>query len=364
MNSILELQKELLSPPGDTIQETIENIGMSQVELAERMGRSKEKLNDIIKGREPITMKTAILLDRVLGIPVSFWMEREREYRIELANIEQQEFLAQGIDWLKQFPVSVLRNMGFLPDTKNQTDLVDALLRFFGVASPVQWQNIYLEEAVGAAFKISLANTQSPHAISAWLRIGELKTSAQNLPEFDKIGFTNTLDDIKSLVINQPEDFKDQLQLLCAKCGVAIVYTSCLPKAPISGATWWKGKNPIIQLSGRYKSNDSFWFAFYHEAAHIIKHGKKEIFLEDLQGTPVDEEKEKEADLFAQKYLFPASGFERLALIKPINDHLIMAFAAKYDTHPAIIVGQLQHSKVIGYQQFNHFKVPIDLVGN
>ena len=49
MNSDLKLQKELLSPPGDTIQETIDAIGMSQAELAERIGRPKEKLNDIIK---------------------------------------------------------------------------------------------------------------------------------------------------------------------------------------------------------------------------------------------------------------------------------------------------------------------------
>ena len=62
MGSDLQIQKEILSPPGDTIQETIDFIGMSQAELAERIGRPKEKLNDIIKGREPITLKTAILL--------------------------------------------------------------------------------------------------------------------------------------------------------------------------------------------------------------------------------------------------------------------------------------------------------------
>jgi len=47
---------------------------MSQVELAERMGRPKEKINDIIKGREPITMATAFKLEKVLGIPASFWL--------------------------------------------------------------------------------------------------------------------------------------------------------------------------------------------------------------------------------------------------------------------------------------------------
>lgn len=361
MNSDLKLQKEILSPPGDTIQETIDTIGMSQAELAERMGRPKEKLNDIIKGREPITMKTAILLDRVLGIPVSFWMEREREYRIELSQIEQQEFLESCFDWLNMFPVRELKKMNWLPDVPDKAAIADALLRFFGIASPQQWEDIYLKEAVATAFKISLANTQSPHAISAWIRIGEHKSATQKLPEFDKSAFTSALDEIMDLVIYQPEDFKDQLQQICAHCGVAVLYTPCLPKAPISGATWWKGKNPIIQLTGRYKTNDSFWFAFYHEAAHILKHGKKEIFLEDLQGSPMDEAKEDEANQFAQKYLFPKVAFDGLTELFKISDEDILAFARHYKTHPAIIVGQLQHSGILGYHQGTHFKVQINL---
>lgn len=36
-------------------------------------------------------------------------------------------------------------------------------------------------------------------------------------------------------------------------------------------------------------------------------------------------------------------------------------YAARFETHPAIIVGQLQHAGLIAYQQFNQFKVPINL---
>ena len=89
MNSDFKLHKELLTPPGDTIQETIDIIGMSHAELAERMGWSIKKVNNLIKGNEPITQNTAILLEQVLGISVSFWMARENEYRMELANIKQ-----------------------------------------------------------------------------------------------------------------------------------------------------------------------------------------------------------------------------------------------------------------------------------
>ncbi len=362
MGSDLQIQKEILSPPGDTIQETIDFIGMSQAELAERIGRPKEKLNDIIKGREPITLKTAILLERVLGIPIGFWMERERKYREEVARIEQQEFLERGIDWLDMFPVRELKKEGWLPDTRDKAELVDSLLKFFGIASPKQWEDIYISESVSVAFKVSLANTQSPHAISAWMRIGEHKSVKNKLPEFDKIAFKDALDDIKKLVIEQPDDYKERLQKICAKCGVAVIYTPCLPKAPISGATWWKGRNPIIQLSGRYKTNDSFWFAFYHEAGHILKHGKKEIFLEELEGSPIDKQKEEEANRFAQKYLFPESVLNSLIEKSQISEDDIIAYARKYETHPAIIIGQLQHNHIIKYSDGNNFKVSINLI--
>ena len=88
MNANLILAKELLSPPGDTIQETIDAMGMRQNELAERMGKAENKINDIIKGKEPISVDTALKLEQVLGIPAKFWLTRETNYREELARIE------------------------------------------------------------------------------------------------------------------------------------------------------------------------------------------------------------------------------------------------------------------------------------
>ncbi|MDA3865837.1 MAG: ImmA/IrrE family metallo-endopeptidase, partial [Salinivirgaceae bacterium] len=164
----------------------------------------------------------------------------------------------------------------------------------------------------------------------------------------------------KLIVKNQPKDFPQQLQKKCATAGVAVLYTQGLPKAPISGATWWKGGNPIIQLSGRYKTNDQFWFAFFHEAAHILKHGKRAVFLENVKGTPSDTEKEKEADQFAQKMLFPPNVLRSISKIKPITESIILDFAKKHDTHPGIIVGQLQHEKIISFKQMNHLKITFD----
>lgn len=309
MSTTLEIAKSLLSPPGDTIQEHIDFIGMSQAELAERMGRPKEKINDVIKGREPISTATAFQLEKVLGIAASFWLNRENTYRKELYELQQREELEKEIGWLDAFPINEMRKLGCLPNTKEKHLLVDKLLKFFSVASADEWKRIYVDEQVSVAFKISLAHTQSPHAISAWLRQGELQAIEIEVAEFDKKKFKEALTAMKELAFLMPKDFSQQLQNMCASCGVALVFTQNLPKAPISGAARWFHNKPIIQMADRFKTNDHFWFTFFHEAAHIILHGKKDVFLENVEGTEIDQEKEEEANAFAAKLLLTENRF-------------------------------------------------------
>ncbi len=75
-------------PPGETLFENLDAIGMSQVELAERTGRPKKTINEIIKGKAAITPETALQFERVLGIPAGFWNNLERNYQETLARIK------------------------------------------------------------------------------------------------------------------------------------------------------------------------------------------------------------------------------------------------------------------------------------
>lgn len=361
MVSTIEAARSLLSPPGDTIQEHIDFIGMSQAELAERMGRPKEKINDIIKGREPITTATAFQLEKVLGIPASFWLNRENTYRKELYELDQQQAFENEIDWLREFPVNEMRKLGWLPNTTQKHVLVDSLLKFFSVASRDEWKRIYMDKEVSVAFRISLAHTQSPHAISAWLRKGEIQAEEIDISDFDKKKFKEALTDIKELAFLMPENFIQQLQRICATCGVALVFTPRLPKAPISGATRWYHDKPIIQLSGRSKTNDHFWFTFFHEAAHIILHGKKDIFLENVEGTEIDHEKEEEANAFAEKTLLTENELQKIISTGPLTENRIQEFAKEFRTPTGVIVGRLQRLGHIPFNVWNGCKTKVDL---
>jgi HTH-type transcriptional regulator/antitoxin HigA len=361
MATKLEIAKSLLSPPGDTIQEHIDFIGMSQAELAERMGRPKEKINDIIKGREPITTATAFQLEKVLGIPASFWLNREKTFRKELYELQQQEELEKEKDWLGAFPVNEMRKFGWLPDTREKHVLVDSLLKFFGVATSDEWQHCYINNFTLPLYRKSDVHAQSPYAISAWLRKGEIQAKEIEVAEFDKKKFKVALAEIKELAFLMPDDFTQQLQSMCAKCGVAVVFTQNLPKAPISGATRWFHNKPIIQLSGRFRTNDHFWFTFFHEIAHIILHGKKDIFLENVERTEVDQEKEKEANAFAAKMLIDEKDWKEIKNNLPLMPLQIKQFSKKIRVAPGIIVGRLQHEDLVSKAFGNELKTKIEL---
>lgn len=358
----LEAKKALLTCPGDTIQETIDYLRMSQVELAERMGRSKEKLNELINGKAPITKETAAKLEYVLGIPANTWMELERQYQEEILSIEKMEFLQSCIDWVKRFPLKKMKELFLLPDTNDKPALVDAMLRFFRVASPTEWNNIYRKSLL--AFKIDAKHTAEPEAISVWLRLGEIQSGKVVIKNFDKKQFKERLAEAQTIAFEHPSNWQDQLQSICADCGIALVYTPCITKAPIYGATRWirNGSLPLIQVTDRQKFNNAFWFTFFHECAHIILHGKKEIFLEGLDNISQDQDKETQADDFAAKLLIKENQLKQILEEEEITTEVIKTYSEKFRIHPGIIVSQLQRHGEISYKdaRMNSLKQRVD----
>lgn len=77
---------DYVSPPGETLLETLEMLGMPQAELAEHTGLLKETINEIMIGKTAITRETALQLELVLGVPATFWLSRESQYRAFLAS--------------------------------------------------------------------------------------------------------------------------------------------------------------------------------------------------------------------------------------------------------------------------------------
>lgn len=360
MNQALQDERELLSKPGEAILETLEHLKMSQSELATRLGKTTSKINDIISAKEPISITTALLLEKVLGIDATFWNNRERQYREKLSRIEELEMFETSVSWLKLQPHKQLYDYGYLKTKSVGPEMVAECLQFYGIASPLQWTSLYVEKATGVMYRKSPAHQIVLGSIAAWLRIGEIEKQKLILPEFNKEIFKECFPSILSLVKKHPEDFAQKLKSICANAGVAIIYTACFPGAPLSGAARWIGGNPLIQLTDRYKTNDQFWFTFFHEAGHILLHGKKELFLEEFEGYEFNDGKEEEANQFAANQLLPAVFLNDLNENK-ITENDIRLVARKYQTHPGIVLGRLRRLKKIPFNFQNNLFAKINL---
>src|SRR2546425_11399582 len=95
---------DTVSAPGETLEEVLSTRGMSQAELAERTGRPTKTINEIVKGKAAITPETALQFELVLGVPASFWNNREQKYREALARKKESDSLATQVSWVEKMP--------------------------------------------------------------------------------------------------------------------------------------------------------------------------------------------------------------------------------------------------------------------
>lgn len=364
MATINQYFPQVVFHPGDTLEEKLQEMGMGPKEFAIRTGKPEKTIIAVIKGESSITADMAIKFESVTKIPAHFWMNSQRLYDEFVAREKRNEIIKLAIAWARQFPLLEMIKKDWLPACKTIEDKTLELLSFFSVSEPEAWEDYYLKQELKVAFSISLAHTNEPYAISAWLRKGELQAAELPAGIYSEKSFKELLPELKSLMANQPDDYLKQLQEKCLKSGVKVVYTSCLPKAPINGSTRWLNDTPLIQLSGRYKRNDNFWFAFFHEAGHILLHGKKDIFLEDIEYPDKETKKEIEADNFAIRWTLTEAQEKEVMAAQTFNDNTIRQFALKFNTHPAIIIGRLQHKKLIPYTMGRDLLVPVDIKNN
>ena len=345
-----EYAPDVVSPPGATLQDVLDERGMTQSELAARMSRPKKTISEIVSGKEAVTPRTAIQLERVLGIPADFWMRREALYREHQARAEEAAQLASATRWVSIFPLRDMARLGWIAKRKEPVEQARELLGFFGIAAPAQWKAVF-----AAAFRQSKAFEVDNGALSAWLRRGELVAREVGCEPFDAVRFREALAEIRRLTMDSPEAFVPVLTARCAAAGVAIAFVPELPKTRVSGATrWLSPKKALIQLSLRHKSDDHLWFTFFHEAAHILLHGKKAVFVEADHD---DSEQEQEADRFAADALVPADAVRRLRERTTLTEQAIIDAAKRVGIAPGIVLGRLQHERVVPFSRFNNLKV-------
>ena len=347
-------QPDYVVAPGATLKEAIDAKGISQAQLAQRASLTEKTISQIINGIAPISHDTAGKLELVTGVPATFWNRRELGYREALARRNELTAMAKEKAWLKKIPLTELVARGFIEPSEDPGTLVHRALRFFGVGSVGAWQQSLL--TASAYYRSNKATTKYPGLVAAWLRMGELQAESIDCASFNEKEFRRLLqNEIRELTTTSARVWHKKLPELCAQAGVAAVLTKEIPNAAISGAARWLSKKDmaLIQFSLKFKTDDQMWFSFYHEAGHILLHGKRNMYVD--YGVNDDSEEELEANTFARDLLIPPQYIPQLPHLRN-NKARIRRFAASLGISPGIVVGRLQYDKLIPRSHCNDLK--------
>lgn len=358
------IQPTAVPHAGEVIADYLLFHGWAQRDLARRTGLTPKTISEICNGKAPVTAPTALALEKVLQRPAHFWLNLQRQFDEAEARHYYLAKSAEWSDWARKFPLKEMRKFRFLKTGQSE---VDTLLNFLGVSSPESWSAVW--SASDVAYRQTRKFTTSVESISAWVRETELVAAELQTADFNEQLLRASIEELRHLTTTRADKVMDPIQQICAAAGVAVVWVPELPHCAISGcARWLSDKKAVVALTLRYKTDDQMWFTFFHELGHVLLHRKKRSFVldnaaDDLSDQVVDPEMqryESEANQFARDTLIPPDALGEFVRKKSFASGDIHDFAETIGIGPGIVVGRLQHERLLARHQGNALKQKLD----
>ena len=345
---------EYVIEPGETILELLESNGMSQLDLAYKTGINKKTINEIIKGKAPITTTTALKFEYVFNIPASFFNNLESSYQEVLEREEDFIRVKEEEKYLENIPYNEMAKRGWdwIEKTNDPFQKVINLRKFFSVAS----LSFDTELKKKLAFRKKNNDKFSNEALYCYLRYGEIESNKISYPKFNILLLNENLSKLRNLANNSFIKQFNKLKEILFSCGISLIFEPELPHTYVNGVSYMINPNKaIIMISDRGKKDDIIWFTFFHEIGHLLKHSRKEVFV-DLDGKE-ENNIEKEADKFARNILIPDKSYnEFIRNNKIFTEKILKDFSKRVNILPGILVGRLQKDGLIKWNEFNYLK--------
>ena len=136
----------IATPPGATIKEQLLDRGLSQKEFAVRMGMSEKHISKLINGEVQLTPDVAVRLEMVLGVPANFWNKLESTYREKLVKANAENDMDADKELAKKIPYREMSKNGWVPETRDTTEKVIYLRKYFEVVNLGIIENMQLSK--------------------------------------------------------------------------------------------------------------------------------------------------------------------------------------------------------------------------
>jgi HTH-type transcriptional regulator/antitoxin HigA len=328
-----------LESPGHAIKRLVADRGWSQIELAYVLGIAPSTVSQLIRNRARVTAEMAKLLAVAFDASPEYFVDLQTRWDLQNAAEPNDEVHARAAAQ-SNYPIREMIKRDWINDPGKGSGAHGELCRFFGVNS--------LDDVTRISFAARKTDTaETTGSQLAWLYRVRAIAREMPTPPYSKERLEKAIAQM-SLFKTEPEEARHVARCL-NDAGVRFVVVEGLPGGRIDGVcTWLDDQSPVIGMSLRFDRIDNFWFVLRHECAHVFhKHGGgKSIIDADL--SPLEkniDDEETIADTEAADFCVATDKMRSFFLRKDplFSDLDVRAFAQINNTHPGLVVGQLQH---------------------
>lgn len=345
------MNNSFLVPTGNIIKEYLEEYGITQKDLAERINSSEKHISNVMKGKNRLTEEFALKLEKVIGgVPASYWLNYEAKYREQVAREEEMAIVSK---WNLQ---EIAKRFHFREVFKGlDISLVQQaieMLKLLKISDFKNFDSVYSKVSVDF-----MEDGGEKEAIAIWLNMCEAEIEIQN-DEIDTVQYKEckVKENLKKFKLlsnnNKTESSINSCRKLCNRLGIYLVFCEAVTNSKVRGALTTYKNHPAIYISGRYKSHSNTWFALIHEIGHLLLHYNKNDVIVSFEDD--DSAKEKEANRFARDFFINQNDYNGFCDKGEISAETIRQFAKDQGTIPEIVVARLQHDKKIGYNEYKY----------
>lgn len=355
MNKI-EYQELIAFHPGYYVKDYMDEMGITQEELAKRLQTTPKYISDLVNGRINLTDEMVLRLSIMFGTSMKLWLNLNETYTEKKLEIERREKNAQECELVKKIDYKFWIELGVVKATRVTMEKVQELQKYFRVSSlAVLEQRDFLVQYRTGVQEVKDINVINANA---WVQTAINVGSQMDVELFDKKKLIGFIPEIRKMTTQKPEVFYPKLKELLASCGVALVLLPNLKNCGVNGAVKWFGKEKVVlALNDRRKYADTFWFALFHELGHVLQQRIKVLLVSEknkagLETNELIQRLENDADEFSQDVLIPRIKYNDFVCKNQgcFTEEKIRGFAKEIDILPGIVVGRLQRDQYLGYQ--------------
>lgn len=294
--------------PGTILGYELKERGISQKTFAEMIGMQASHLNELIKGKRPMTKAIAEKIEQAIDLPSSSLMNMQALYEYDKKVIEHR-----GIEELES--QNILNNYNEIFDIKTLfkrigTDCTSAVQKVQYITNILHLpQPAELKLKTSGMFKKSAKTGLNPRMLMTWKILAEHKSKViQPDGEFNPNHREEVVKELSRL-LHANMNIETVAQQLLSREGIVLCVEPKVDMASIDGYSYIYNGVPYIILTKRYNRIDNFAFALMHELGHIYLHYQEEMKDFDLSIADYDNEsrEEKQANAFASNALIPDS---------------------------------------------------------